>query len=85
MCRGGGATSCKHRLVMLQHKILSKMLCLIRPLGVYQPRMVDIMFECSSSELLTGAVSKYHADHGHDASMQYATIKMLVLIRTPAN
>ena len=44
------------------------------PSGVYEPRMVGIMLEYSTDELLTRAALMHHDDKGHNAIKQYAPL-----------
>ena len=48
------------------------------PTGVYQPRRVGMMHECSTGKLLARAAFMHHDDKWHNALKQYAALKGLI-------
>ena len=46
----------------------------VDPLGVFQARMVSMMLECSTGELLARAAFMHHEDKAHDALMHHTVL-----------
>ena len=47
------------------------------PSGVFQPRRVGLVLECSTGELLARAAFMHHDNQGHDALLHHAVLKGL--------